>query len=133
MCTVFNITLLGACQGAFTPGTIGCGCVSKTKWHFTLELNFVMDVSSFGNWSVDTHCLRTDFSKPIQFHVTPECNVRPEPPPSINPSTSQGGAGGPLTIPRGQTNVTLTCGIEGRTTGVCWCFFPTTSPDLVQQ
>ncbi|XP_070202273.1 low-density lipoprotein receptor-related protein-like [Littorina saxatilis] len=76
MCTVVNITLPGACQGAFTPGTIGCGCVSKTKWHFTLELNFVMDLSYFGNWSVDTHCLRTDFSKPIQFNVTPECNVR---------------------------------------------------------
>ncbi|XP_070203557.1 uncharacterized protein [Littorina saxatilis] len=76
MCTVVNITSPGACQGNFTPGTIGCGCVSKTDEHFTLEFNFVMDFSSFGNWSVDTYCLRTDFSKPLQLEVAPECHVR---------------------------------------------------------
>ncbi|XP_070203553.1 multiple epidermal growth factor-like domains protein 10 [Littorina saxatilis] len=76
MCNVVNITSPGACQGNFTPGTSGCGCVSKTDAHFTLEFNSVMEFSSFGNWSVDTYCLRTDFSKPLQFHVAPECNVR---------------------------------------------------------
>ncbi|KAK7106139.1 hypothetical protein V1264_017431 [Littorina saxatilis] len=133
MCTVVNITSPEACQGAYISGTIGCGCVKKTKWLFILEFNFVMNVSLYGNWSVDTYCLRTDFSEPIKFHVTPECNVRPEPPPRINPSSSEGGAGGPVTTQRGQTNVTLTCGIAGRTIGVCWCFCPTSSPDLVQE
>ncbi|XP_070201220.1 uncharacterized protein [Littorina saxatilis] len=76
MCTVVNITSPGACQGNFTPGTIGCGCVNKTDEHFTLELNFVMDSTSIGNWSADTLCLRIDSSKQLQLHVAPECNVR---------------------------------------------------------
>ncbi|KAK7106402.1 hypothetical protein V1264_017663 [Littorina saxatilis] len=77
MCNVVNITSPGACQGNFTPGTIGCGCVYKTDEHFTVEFNFVMNSSSFGNWSADTLCPRTDSSKAITFHAASKCNVRP--------------------------------------------------------
>ncbi|KAK7105500.1 protein qua-1-like [Littorina saxatilis] len=75
MCTVLNITSPGTCQGAYTTGTLGCGCVGKTDELYTLENTFIVDSLSVGNWSAELSCQTADRTrKPISIYVAPECN-----------------------------------------------------------
>ncbi|KAK7105509.1 uncharacterized protein [Littorina saxatilis] len=120
-CTVQHITSPGICQGAYTAGTLGCGCVGKTDELYTLEYTFIMDSDSVGNWTADLSCLTADRTmKSLTFHVAPECNwgaatvATPSPAPGNIAASSTGGndekvlnvtqVSGSSTTPESKTN-----------------------------